>query len=210
LRRRPADVRKSLKAGDALINGLDTRRAAAGLSLRMHSTIAASSPAAVVVHRTRIRIGTSLQCGRQRRHVPNLAPAGRLGQPRLRRWPRSLGPAITHRPRDRIWTEIESAQVPFGARHGMVTGMATTKITITLPDRQLQEIRKRVAAQESPSVSGYIQHAVQKSLENAAEFRAMVRKALKETGGPPTPKERAWAKRMLAPRKRGGKPQKAA
>jgi Arc/MetJ-type ribon-helix-helix transcriptional regulator len=92
----------------------------------------------------------------------------------------------------------------------MVHGMATTKITITLPDRQVAEIRRRVAAQESASVSGFIRQAVQKSLENAAEFRAMVDEALKETGGPLTPKERAWARRMLSPRKRGATPRKAA
>ncbi len=92
----------------------------------------------------------------------------------------------------------------------MVHSMATTKITITLPDLQLAEIRKRVAARESASVSGFIQQAVQKSLENAAEFRAMVDEALKATGGPLTPKERAWARRMLTPRKRGAKPRKAA
>lgn len=92
----------------------------------------------------------------------------------------------------------------------MVDGMATTKITITLPDRQLEEIRRRVAAQESPSVSGFIQQAVQKSLENAAEFRALVDEALAATGGPLTAKERAWARRMLGPRKRGAKPRKAA
>jgi len=88
--------------------------------------------------------------------------------------------------------------------------MATTKITITLPDRQLEEIRKRVVAHESASVSAFIQQAVQKSLENAAEFRAMVDEALKATGGPLTPKERAWARRMLSPRKRAAKPRKAA
>jgi Arc/MetJ-type ribon-helix-helix transcriptional regulator len=93
---------------------------------------------------------------------------------------------------------------------GMVNGMATTKITITLPDRQLEEIRKRVAAQESASVSGFIQQAVQKSLENAAEFRAMVNEVLNKTGGPLTPKERAWARRVLSQRKRGGRPRKAA
>jgi Arc/MetJ-type ribon-helix-helix transcriptional regulator len=88
--------------------------------------------------------------------------------------------------------------------------MATTKITITLPDLQLEEIRKRVAAQESASVSGFIQQAVQKSLENAAEFRAIVDQALKATGGPLTPKERAWARRMLSPQRRRVKPRKAA
>ena len=88
--------------------------------------------------------------------------------------------------------------------------MVSTKITITLPDRQLAEIRKRVAAQESASVSGFIQQAVQKVLDNAAEFRTMVDEALKQTGGPLTPKERAWAREMLSPRKRGAKPGKAA
>jgi len=93
---------------------------------------------------------------------------------------------------------------------GMVNGMATTKITITLPNRQLEEIRKRVAAQESPTVSGFIQQAVQKSLENAAAFRAMIDEGLDATGGPPKPRERAWARRMLSARKRGAKPRKAA
>jgi Arc/MetJ-type ribon-helix-helix transcriptional regulator len=93
----------------------------------------------------------------------------------------------------------------------MVDGMATTtKITITLPDRQLDEIRKRVAAEESSSISGFIQQAVQKSLENAAEFRAMVDAALKETGGPLKARERAWAKKMLSTRKRRAKPLKVA
>jgi Arc/MetJ-type ribon-helix-helix transcriptional regulator len=92
----------------------------------------------------------------------------------------------------------------------MVNGMASTKITITLPDRQLEEIRKRVAARDSPSVSGFIQRAVQKSLENAAAYSAMLDEALEETGGPLTPKERAWARRMLGPRKRKTKPGRAA
>jgi Arc/MetJ-type ribon-helix-helix transcriptional regulator len=85
--------------------------------------------------------------------------------------------------------------------------MATSKITITLPDRQLEEIRKRVAAQNSPNVSGFIQQAVQKSLDNAAEFRAIVKEALEETGGPLKPKERVWARRMLSARKPGTKSQ---
>jgi len=68
----------------------------------------------------------------------------------------------------------------------------------------------RVAAHDSPSVSGFIQRAVQKSLENAAEFRAIVKESLKQTGGPLKPKERAWARKMLSARKRGTKPRKAA
>ncbi len=88
--------------------------------------------------------------------------------------------------------------------------MATTKITITLPDRQIEEIRRRVPNRESASVSGFIQQAVRKSLETAAEFRAMVDEALNATGAPGTPKERAWARRMLAPRKRRAKPREVA
>ncbi|MBV9397472.1 MAG: hypothetical protein JO062_05810 [Bryobacterales bacterium] len=78
--------------------------------------------------------------------------------------------------------------------------MATRKVTITLHDHQLAEIRKRVKAHESASVSGFVQRAVQKSLDSEAEFRAMIDEALAATGGPSTPKERAWARRMLTPR----------
>ncbi len=88
--------------------------------------------------------------------------------------------------------------------------MATRKITITLPDRQLEEIRKRVAAQQCPTISGFIQQAVQKSLENAAAFRAMVEEGLQATGGPPKRRERAWARKMLSARKRGAKRGRAA
>jgi len=80
--------------------------------------------------------------------------------------------------------------------------MATVKITITLPDQQIQEIRKRVAAHESASVSGFVQRAVQRTLLNSSEFSAMVDQGLSETGGPLTPKERAWAGKMLSPQKR--------
>ena len=88
--------------------------------------------------------------------------------------------------------------------------MATAKITVTLPDLQVEEIRRRVAVGEAPSISGFVQQAVQKSLENETAFRAMVDQALQETGGPLKPKERAWARRMLSARKRGSKRGKAA
>ena len=86
----------------------------------------------------------------------------------------------------------------------MVRGMATSKITITLPHGQLNEIRKRVAARESPSISGFVQDAVQKSVDSAAAFRSMIDEALNATGGPLKPSERRWARRMLSARKRAG------
>lgn len=87
----------------------------------------------------------------------------------------------------------------------MVESMAAVKITITLPDDQIKEIRKRVAGHESASVSGFVQQAVQRSLQNTAEFSAMIDQALMETGGPLTPQERAWARKVLSPQKRRGK-----
>jgi Arc/MetJ-type ribon-helix-helix transcriptional regulator len=92
----------------------------------------------------------------------------------------------------------------------MVNGMATTKITITVPDAQLTEIRKRVAAREAASVSGFIQRAVQKSLDNEIEFRAMIDAGLRATGGPLSAKERAWAEEMLRSQVRASKKRKPA
>lgn len=67
--------------------------------------------------------------------------------------------------------------------------MATTKITITVPDAQLAEIRKRVAARTATSISSFVQRAVQKCLEDEAEFRAMIDEGLAGAGGPLTAKE---------------------
>jgi Arc/MetJ-type ribon-helix-helix transcriptional regulator len=94
----------------------------------------------------------------------------------------------------------------------MVFGMATTKITITLPDDQLEEIRGLVAAGGASSVSAFVKHAVGIALYDAAGWREMLQDALRQTGGPLTQKERAWADALLAPqaKKRAGKKGKAA
>lgn len=89
----------------------------------------------------------------------------------------------------------------------MVFGMATTKITITLRDEQLAEIRALLAARQATSVSGFVQHAVGVALSDAAGWREMLKGALDQTGGPLTKKERAWADTVL---KRGSKRGKAA
>lgn len=90
--------------------------------------------------------------------------------------------------------------------------MATTKITVTLPDDQLEEIRALVAARGAASVSAFIKHAVGIALHDAAGWREMLKDALQQTGGPLTKEERAWADMLLAPpqRKRGPKSGKAA
>ncbi|HEY7306735.1 MAG TPA: hypothetical protein VH601_21605 [Bryobacteraceae bacterium] len=77
--------------------------------------------------------------------------------------------------------------------------MATAKITITLQNEQIEEIRALVAAGEAASVSGFIQHAVGIALYDAAGWRELLGDAIIETGGPLTKKERAWADALLSP-----------
>ncbi|MBI4263059.1 MAG: hypothetical protein HY657_01665 [Acidobacteria bacterium] len=85
--------------------------------------------------------------------------------------------------------------------------MATTKVTITLDDHQLDDIRELVAAGKAPTVSAFVKHAVGIALHDAAGWRDMLQTALAETGGPLTEKERRWADTVLAaPRRRRRKP----
>jgi len=79
----------------------------------------------------------------------------------------------------------------------MALGMATTKITITLENEQLQAIRRLVATAKAESVSGFVKHAVAVSLADVAGWGVMLGLALDETGGPLTKKERAWADAQL-------------
>ena len=81
----------------------------------------------------------------------------------------------------------------------MVTGMATTKVTITLDNDQLEEIRALVAGGKASNVSAFIQHAVGIALHDAAGWRELLQEALDQTGGPLTKKERAWADAILSP-----------
>ena len=69
---------------------------------------------------------------------------------------------------------------------GMVFGMATTKITITLEDDQVGDIRALVAAGGAASVSAFVKHAVGVALFDAAGWREMLGDGLQQTGGPLT------------------------
>jgi Arc/MetJ-type ribon-helix-helix transcriptional regulator len=81
----------------------------------------------------------------------------------------------------------------------MVFGMATTKITITLPDEQLEQVRAIVEGGRAASVSAFVKHAVGVALQDAAGWSEMLQDALQQTGGPLTKKERAWADAILSP-----------
>lgn len=99
-----------------------------------------------------------------------------------------------------------------GRLRGMVIGMATQKITVTLDGDQVREIRALIAAGQAASVSAFVQHAVGVALHDAAGWKEMLEDALQRTGGPLTRNERAWADAFLSPRepKRGRKKGKAA
>jgi len=88
---------------------------------------------------------------------------------------------------------------------GMVTGMASKKVTITLDEAQLERIRALVQAGMAPSVSGFVQHAVGVSLDDVAGWGALLAEALQETGGPLSDSERAWADEALGITQRGGR-----
>jgi Arc/MetJ-type ribon-helix-helix transcriptional regulator len=55
----------------------------------------------------------------------------------------------------------------------MVSGMATRKITITLPDHQTDSIRELVATGKAENMSAFVKHAVGAALFDGAGWRAM-------------------------------------
>ena len=97
----------------------------------------------------------------------------------------------------RVHTVRGAAHVKVG--YGMVLGMATKKITITLEEDQLASIRNLVASGKAATVSAFVKHAVAVSLADVSGWGAMLGLALQRTGGPLTRKERAWADSVLRP-----------
>lgn len=70
----------------------------------------------------------------------------------------------------------------------------TTKITVSLPDYQVEEARRAVAEGRAKSVSGYVSDALAEYGEGGLDA---VLEDLHRTIGPPTPEETAWADEML-------------
>jgi len=79
----------------------------------------------------------------------------------------------------------------------MVIGMATSKITVTLENDQIEEVRALVAAGRVANVSAFVKHAVKIALSDAADFKQMLDDGLAQTGGPLTDAEREWAEGIL-------------
>jgi Arc/MetJ-type ribon-helix-helix transcriptional regulator len=68
----------------------------------------------------------------------------------------------------------------------MAFGMATTKVTITLEEKQLEAVRKLVAAGKAATVSAFVKRAVGVALQDVAGWRVVLAEALEQTGGPLT------------------------
>lgn len=83
--------------------------------------------------------------------------------------------------------------------------MATKKVTVTLDEAQFARVRALVETGSAPSVSGFVQHAVGVALDDVAGWGALLAEALRQTGGPLSDDERAWADEALGlrPRRRG-------
>jgi len=79
----------------------------------------------------------------------------------------------------------------------MVNGMAARKLTITLPEEQLERVRTLVAERTARSVSGFVQHAVGVALDDVAGWDAILAVALAETVGELSRQERRWADDVL-------------
>jgi Arc/MetJ-type ribon-helix-helix transcriptional regulator len=88
--------------------------------------------------------------------------------------------------------------------------MATKKITVTLEEQQVENIRRLVASGKAPNVSGFVKHAVDVALADAVGWGAMLARALEETGGPLSAKERAWADAVLGTRSTKGRKKRSA
>jgi Arc/MetJ-type ribon-helix-helix transcriptional regulator len=92
----------------------------------------------------------------------------------------------------------------------MVLGMATTKVTITLDDDQLDAVKKLVRTGKAKNVSSFVRRAVTVSLFDVAGWGVLLAQALEETGGPLTRKERAWADSILSSSPRPKRKRRAA
>jgi Arc/MetJ-type ribon-helix-helix transcriptional regulator len=80
----------------------------------------------------------------------------------------------------------------------MVTGMADTqKVTITLPVATVGRLRRLVEADQAPSISGFVQHAVAVAIDDVAGWDTALSEALASTGGELSAQERAWADSVL-------------
>jgi Arc/MetJ-type ribon-helix-helix transcriptional regulator len=72
------------------------------------------------------------------------------------------------------------------------------KLAITLRPDVAEKVRTAVGQGRARSVSAYIEHAVTSQLAAEVDFDALLTEMLAASGGPPTAKERAKARKLLS------------
>ncbi len=79
--------------------------------------------------------------------------------------------------------------------------MTKSKIAISLPRDQLARVHREVRAGRADSVSGYIARVLAEQ-EKRESLQVLLRDLI-EQYGEPGPEDIKWAKRAIAPRRRG-------
>jgi Arc/MetJ-type ribon-helix-helix transcriptional regulator len=79
---------------------------------------------------------------------------------------------------------------------GMITGMTTSKIAVSLPSQLVEQAQRAVAEGRSPSVSAYVAGALREQAK-LDDLASLLKEMLAETGGPLTPAERKTADEAL-------------
>ena len=79
---------------------------------------------------------------------------------------------------------------------GMIAGMTTTKIAVSLPAGLVEQAQRAVAEGRSSSVSAYVARALEEQAK-LDDLASLLEEMLDETGGPLTAAERKAADRAL-------------
>ena len=75
---------------------------------------------------------------------------------------------------------------------GMISGMTSAKVAISLPKEVLARARAAVRRGDAPSLSAYVCRALEE-MTGDDDVINMLDEMLAKTGGPPTPEEIHWA-----------------
>ena len=81
-------------------------------------------------------------------------------------------------------------------RAGMIAGMTTSKIAVSLPSELVEQAQRAVADGRAASVSAYVARALEEQAK-LDDLAALLDEMLTETGGPLTASERRAADRAL-------------
>ena len=90
----------------------------------------------------------------------------------------------------------EAESLAAEAGHGMIVGMTSAKVAISLPADVLARARAAVRRGEAASLSAYVSKALEEKTGHDDIMR-MLDEMLEETGGPPTPAERRWLDKVF-------------